>query len=319
MDGRLGWRVWSALGVVYLVWGSTYLAIRYVVRTVPPFLGGGLRFSAAGLVMLVLVLALRGPGAFRVSRAELGTAALVGTLMLAGGNGGVTIGEQRVPSGLAALLVACVPLWIVVLRTGLGDRPHRVTVLGVLLGLSGVAILLLPGGGSGAVSLGYPLLVVLASLSWATGSLLSVRRPLPRDPLVLATIEMLAGGAVMLAGSGARGEWSGFSVAQVSGQSWAALGYLLGFGSLLAFTAYVYLLGSAPVSLVATYAYVNPAIAVLLGTLIAGEQLALATVAGAVVIVLAVALVVTEESRATRRAVERPAAAEPVLLDTGAG
>src|SRR5262249_32710499 len=291
----------------------------YTVRTLPPFLGGGLRFLAAGLVMLVVTLVLRGPGVFRVGRVELGTAALVGTLMLAGGSGLLMLGEQRVPSGLAALLVACVPLWIVVLRAGLGDRPPRVTGLGVLLGLAGGAILLLPGGGSDAASLGFALLIVLASLSWSAGSLLSVRRPLPRDPLVLATIEMLAGGAVLLAGSGVRGEWSGFSAAQVSGQSWAAVGYLVGFGSLLAFTAYVYLLGSAPGSLVSPYASANPAIAVLLGALIAGERLGLTAVAGAVVIVLAVALVVTEESRATRRAAQRHVPAGPALLDTGSG
>jgi drug/metabolite transporter (DMT)-like permease len=198
--------------------------------------------------------------------------------------------------------VATVPLWIVVMRSGLGDRPGRVTVLGVLLGLAGVAMLLLPGGGAGRFSLAYALLVVLAALSWAAGSLLSVRRPLPKDPLALTALEMLAGGLVLFAGSALRGEWSGFSFHQVSARSWLALAYLICFGSLLAFTAYVYLLGSAPVSLVSTYAYVNPAIAVLLGVAIAGERLTALTVAGAAVIVLAVAVVVTEESRVKRRA-----------------
>jgi drug/metabolite transporter (DMT)-like permease len=300
MEAAVGWRAWSALGVVYVVWGSTYLAILYAVRTVPPFLGAGLRFFAAGLVMLAVVLAVRGRSALRASRAELATGALVGVLMLCGGNGLVAVGEQRVPSGLAALLVATVPLWIVVMRSGLGDRPGRVTVLGVLLGLVGVAVLLLPGGGAGRFSVGYALLIVLAALSWATGSVLAVRRPLPKDPLALATLEMLAGGLALGAGSVLRGEWSGFSFGQVSGQSWLALAYLLGFGSLLAFTAYVYVLGAAPVSLVSTYAYVNPAIAVLLGVLVAGERLTAVTVAGAAVIVLAVALVVTEGSRARR-------------------
>ncbi len=247
MEARLGLRGWVALAVVYVVWGSTYLAILYAVRTVPPFLGAGLRFAGAGLVLLPVLLRLRGRGALRMSRAELATGALVGVLLLCGGNGLVVVGEQRVPSGLAALLVACVPLWIVVLRAGLGDLPGRVTVLGVLLGLCGVAVLLLPGGGSGAFSVPYALLIVLAALSWATGSLLATRRPVPADPLALTTVEMLAGGLVLLAGSGLRGEWSGFSFGQVSGQSWLALGYLTVFGSLLAFTAYVYLLGAAPV------------------------------------------------------------------------
>ncbi len=316
MEARLGLRGWVALAVVYVVWGSTYLAILYAVRTVPPFLGAGLRFAGAGLVLLPVLLRLRGRGALRMSRAELATGALVGVLLLCGGNGLVVVGEQRVPSGLAALLVACVPLWIVVLRAGLGDLPGRVTVLGVLLGLCGVAVLLLPGGGSGAFSVPYALLIVLAALSWATGSLLATRRPVPADPLALTTVEMLAGGLVLLAGSGLRGEWSGFSFGQVSGQSWLALGYLTVFGSLLAFTAYVYLLGAAPVSLVSTYAYVNPAIAVMLGVLVAGERLTAATVAGAAVIVLAVAVVVTEESRARRR---RAAAAAPDRLVQPAG
>jgi drug/metabolite transporter (DMT)-like permease len=305
----MGARSWVALGVVYVVWGSTYLAILYGVRTVPPFLGAALRFLVAGLVMLVAVLAVRGRAALRATRAEVATGALVGVLLLCGGNGLVTIGEQRVPSGLAALLVAAVPLWIVVLRCCLGDRPGPVTLLGTLLGLGGVAMLLLPGG-AGRFNPAYALLIVLAALSWASGSLLSVRRPLPRDPLALATVEMLAGGLVLLAGSALRGEWSGFSFGRVSGQSWLALGYLAAAGSLLAFTAYVYLLRAAPVSLVSTYAYINPVIAVLLGVLIAGEQLSALTLAGAAVIVLAVAVVVTDQSRVRRRAV---AAARPRL------
>jgi drug/metabolite transporter (DMT)-like permease len=317
MGARVGWRAWLALGVVYVVWGSTYLAILYAVRTVPPFIGAGLRFLTAGLVMLAVVLAVRGRSVLRASRAEVATGALVGVLMLCGGNGVVAISEQQVPSGLAALLVATVPLWIVVMRSGLGDRPGRVTVLGVLLGLFGVAVLLLPGGSAGRFSMAYALLVVLAALSWAAGSLLSVRRPMPKDPLALAALEMLAGGLALLAGSALRGEWSGFSFGQVSAQSWLALAYLFGFGSLLAFTAYVYVLGSAPVSLVSTYAYVNPAIAVLLGALIAGERLTALTVAGAAVIVVAVAVVVTDGSRARRRA--RPGPRPAQLVDTTRG
>jgi drug/metabolite transporter (DMT)-like permease len=302
MEARLGWRVWSALVVVYIVWGSTYLGIKYAVRTVPPFIGAGARFFTAGLIMLAVVLVLRGPSALRATRQELRNAALVGVLMLCGGNGMVVIGEQRVASGLAALLVACVPLWIVVLRIGLGDRPSWVTIAGVLLGLGGVALLLLPGGGTGGgLALGYALLIVLAALSWAVGSVLSIRRPLPKDPMLLTTVEMLAGGAVLFAGSGLRGEWTGFSLSQVSVQGWISLAALIVFGSLVAFTAYVYLLGSAPVTLVSTYAYVNPAIAVLLGVLFAGERLAAGTVLGAAVIVAAVAVVVTQEGRTRRR------------------
>jgi drug/metabolite transporter (DMT)-like permease len=305
MDGRLGIRVWAALVTVYVVWGSTYLGIRYVVGTMPPFIGAGIRFVVAGLLMLGALVALRGRAALRMTRTQLGTGALVGVLLLCGGNGLVAVGEQRVPSGLAALLVACVPLWIVVLRAVLGDRPGLPTVLGILLGLVGVAILLLPGGSVTGAGRGHALVIVIAALSWAAGSVLAARRPVPGNPLALTTVEMLAGGGVLLVASVPRGEWSGFSFGQVSASAWIATAYLIVFGSLLAFTAYVYLLGSAPVSMVATYAYVNPAIAVLLGVVIAHERLTAATVLGALVIVLAVAVVVTQEGRARAKAARR--------------
>lgn len=313
MGARMPLKVWAALGVVYVVWGSTYLAIRYGVQTVPPLLLAGSRFTLAGVLMLGITIALRGGRALRVSPVEFGNAALVGLLLAFGGNGLVVLAETRVPSGLAALIVAGVPLWIVVLRSGLSDRPGPVTVAGVLVGLAGMAVLFLPGGGSvGAADLPYALVVVLASVCWSVGSVLATRRPVPRDPLVMTTVEMLAGGLVMLAVSAGKGEWSGFAVGQVSGQSWLGLGYLVVFGSLLAFTAYVYLLGVAPVSLVSTYAYVNPVIAVLLGVLVAGERLAGAELVGAAVIVCAVAVVVTEEGRARRRAAPPPGVPEPI-------
>jgi drug/metabolite transporter (DMT)-like permease len=189
-----------------------------------------------------------------------------------------------------------------VLRAGLGDRPGFATAGGVLLGFAGVALIFLPGD-SGDTDLGYAALCVLAALSWAIGSLLVTRRPVPADPLTLTTIEMLAGGAALLVAAPVTGELAGFSVASVSGKSWLALGYLIVFGSLVAFTAYVWLLGNAPVSLVSTYAYVNPAVAVLLGVLLAGERLAGSTLAGGLVVLAAIAVVVTAESRRQRRAV----------------
>jgi drug/metabolite transporter (DMT)-like permease len=298
MDGRLGARVWVALVLVYVLWGSTYLGISYVVETVPPFIGAGVRFLVAGLILLAAVALLRGRAALTMTRTELATGALVGALLLCGGNGLLAIGEQRVPSGLAALLVGCVPLWIVLLRTALGDRPRLATALGLLLGLVGVAVLLLPGGSVTGTSRGHALLIVVAALSWAAGSVLATRRPVPRDPLALSTVEMLSGGLVLLIVAAPLGEWSGFSVGRVSASGWIATAYLIVFGSLVAFTAYVYLLGAAPVSLVSTYAYVNPAIAVLLGVLIRHEPLTTTTVVGAAVIVVAVAVVVSQEGRA---------------------
>ncbi|HZB49484.1 MAG TPA: EamA family transporter [Mycobacteriales bacterium] len=301
MTAGIGARVWGALAIVYVVWGSTYLAIRYAVDTMPPLLSAGVRFLAAGLILLAVVVAVRGRAALRMSRAQAATAAVSGVLLLCGGNGLVSVAEQRVDSGLAALLVACIPLWIVVLRAGLGDRPGLATSGGVLLGFLGVALIFLPGD-TGDTDLGYAALCVLASLSWAAGSLLVTRRPVPADPLTLTTVEMLAGGLALLVVSPAVGELRGFSVADVSGTSWLAVAYLIVFGSLVAFTAYVWLLGNAPVSLVSTYAYVNPAVAVLLGVLIADERLTGATLGGGLVVLAAIAVVVTAESRRQRRA-----------------
>jgi drug/metabolite transporter (DMT)-like permease len=306
---RLGPAVWAALGVVYVVWGSTYLAIRFAIETLPPLVSAGLRFLTAGLLMLALVVALRGRSALRAPRTQVGTAAVTGVLLLLGGNGLVSIGEQKVPSGLAALLVGCVPLWIVAFRVLLRERPGALTVAGMLLGFAGVALIFLPRGGGSAADPGYAALIVLASLSWAVGSLLVARRPVPADPLVLTTVQMLAGGAALLAVAAVGGEFAHLAPGAVTARSWLALGYLVVFGSLVAFTAYVWLLGRAPVSVVSTYAYVNPAVAVLLGVMLAGERLTATTLAGGLVILVAVAMVVTTEGGRQRRA-RRAGAAE---------
>ena len=308
--GGLGVRVWAALGVVYVVWGSTYLAIRFSIETLPPLLHAALRFVVAGAVLLTVVVLARGRAVLRVTAAQLTTAAVSGVLLLTGGNGLVSIGEQRVPSGVAALIVASVPLWIVVLRATLRDRPALITALGVLVGFAGVALLLLPGG-SGGVDARYAALILLASLSWSVGSLLVARRPVPADPLVLSAVQMLAGGVALLVLSAGRGEFAGFAAGQVSLKSWLALAYLVVFGSLLAFTAFVWLLGQAPVSVVATYAYVNPAVAVLLGAAFANERLTGPTAVGGLLILVAVALVVTAEGRARRRARHAAPPGEP--------
>ncbi len=295
-------RTTGALGIVYLVWGSTYLAIRYAIEGFPPLLSAALRFTAAALLLLGY-LAVRRPAALHATRGQLATAAVSGILLLAGGNGLVTVAEQRVDSGLVALLIACVPLWIVILRALLRDRPGVATALGVLIGLAGVALIFLPGG-SGTVDVGYAALAVLAALFWAVGSLLVTRLPVPADPLTLTTVEMAAGGLFLLVAAATRGELSRFAPGDAPGSAWFALGYLVVFGSLVAFTAYVWLLGNAPVSLVATYAYVNPAVAVLLGALVAGERLTGIELAGGLVVLAAVALVVSAESRQRRRAAE---------------
>jgi drug/metabolite transporter (DMT)-like permease len=288
------------LAIVYVVWGSTYLAIRINVETLPPLLSAGARFGAAGLVLGVVLLIRRGPRGLRVNRRQLASAALVGVLLLAGGNGLVVVAESgppgsAVPSGIAALLIATVPLIVVVLRGVTGDRPTRATVAGVVVGFAGLVLLVLPTGGTGVVPLGGALTVVAAAICWSTGSFLAQKLPMPADPFVATVYEMIAGAAVLLGLGVVRGEPRTMDLAAVSTRSWVALAYLVVAGSLIAFTAYVWLLHHAPISLVATYAYVNPVVAVILGALLVAEPVTLQVVLGGAVIVLGVALVVSTE------------------------
>ena len=291
--------VWTALVTVYLVWGSTYLAIRVVVDTAPPLLAMGARFLAAGLLLAAFLLVRHGRSALRVTRRQLGGAALVGILLLLCGNGGVAVAEQTVPSGIAALLVAATPLWLVVLRRLARDRIARLTLVGTLVGFVGIAVLVLPGGltspdGSPVRAWGL-VVVVVAAASWALGSFLSSRIPMPGDAFVATTWEMLAGGVGLLLSGSVSGELADLDLGAVSGAAWAWLAYLVLVGSLVAFSAYVWLLAHAPISLTATYAYVNPVVAVLLGALVLGEPITAAVVAGGAVVVLGVGLVVTSE------------------------
>jgi drug/metabolite transporter (DMT)-like permease len=291
---RLGW---AALVVVYVVWGSTYLGIRIVIETVPPLLGGGMRFVIAAVVLAAVLVWREGLGVLRVPAPGLRSAVLVGVLLLTGGNGMVAIAEQHISTGLAALLVASVPLWLVIFRLGTGDRPSVVTVFGVILGFSGVALLSVLGDGGPSGGAGIAI-ILLASLAWSVGSFLSGRLPLPANSFVASVYEMAAGGLMLLVIGLVRGERLDFG--QVSARSWLALAYLVVFGSLLAFTSYVWLLGTAPISLVGTYAYVNPAVAVVLGALVLDESVDRTTLAGGAVIILGVGLVVSTERRARR-------------------
>ncbi|MEU8838607.1 EamA family transporter [Streptomyces roseus] len=288
--------VWTALGLVYVVWGSTYLAIRIVVQTMPPFLSAGARFIAAGLLLLGLVAWRYGPGALRATRGQVGSAALVGLLLLLGGNGLVVLAETSVPSGLAALLIAAVPMWLVVLRTATGDRPPLRTLAGVLLGFGGLAVLTVPGI-SGEVRLSGVVLVVVASVLWSLGSFSASKLSLPDNPFTGSGYQMLAGGAGGIIAGVVRGEHHTLDWAAYSTASWLALGYLVVFGSVVAFTAYAWLLQSAPLSLVATYAYVNPVVAVALGALILDEALTVPILVGGAIVVMAVCVIVSTERR----------------------
>jgi drug/metabolite transporter (DMT)-like permease len=290
---RPTWLVPAALGVVYVGWGSTYIAIRVMVETIPPFLGAGVRFVVAGAILLAYLGARRGLGALRITRAQLGGVAVVGTLLLAGGNGLVTLGEQHVTAGLAALLVASVPLWIVVLGAFVGERPPARALAGVLLGFAGVAVLLLPSDPPGHPSTIGLATLVLAALMWAAGSISSGRLPQPADAFVATAWELVLGGGVLLALAVVTGELGSFDPGAMTGRSLLGWAFLVGPGSLLAFSAYVWLLRNAPLNLVATYAFVNPVVAVALGGLLLGEPITGFVVAGAGIIVAAVALVVS--------------------------
>ncbi len=294
------WQVWTALGLVYVVWGSTYLAIAYVVQTLPPLLSAGVRYGVAGLLLAGYLALRRGRRGFRATRRQVAGAGVVGVLLLLGGNGLVTLAEQQeLPSSLAALLVAAVPLWVALLRAGTGDRPAGRTLVGVAIGFAGVALLLLPGARPEGVALLPALLVVCSSLLWSLGSFAATRLDSPADALLTTVVQMLAGSAALALAGGLRGEDA--TPVEVSAVSLLALAYLTVFGSIVAFTAYSWLLGVAPVSQVSTYAYVNPVVAVLLGALIAGEAVSRLTVVGGLVTVLAVAVVVSEEGRRRRR------------------
>ncbi|WP_137993038.1 EamA family transporter [Streptomyces vilmorinianum] len=293
---RISGAVWAALGIVYVVWGSTYLGIRIVVETMPPFLSAGARFVTAGLILAGIIAWRQGPAALKVSPKQLASAVVVGLLLILGGNGLVVLAETSVPSGLAALLIAVVPAWVVILKAVSGDRPTAGGVTGVLLGLAGLAVLTLPGL-SGDVKAGGVFLVIAATLSWSVGSFSSSRIPMPANPFTASAYEMVAGGLAGLVVGLLRGEQHGLDLAAVSTRSWAALAYLIVFGSLLAFTAYAWLLQAAPLSLVATYAYVNPVVAVVLGALVLNEALTWPIVLGGAIVVGGVCLIVSTERR----------------------
>jgi drug/metabolite transporter (DMT)-like permease len=289
--------IWSALAVVYVVWGSTYLGIRIVVEAkIPPMLGMGSRFLVAALLLAAFLALKSGVARLRVTRRELLGSAVVGLLLLALGNGAVAIAEKTVPSGLSALLVAAVPLWLMLLRVGGGERPRALTWLGVLIGFSGAALLALSGGDTSAKPLSVAILVA-GTISWAVGSRFSPRLGLPKDPLVATLYEMVVGGTAMLLIGVLAGEPGRLHLDAIAPKGWIALAYLVVFGSLLAYSAYSYLLANAPISLIGTYAYVNPAVAVLLGWLILSEPITAEIMIGGAIVVVGVALVVSAERR----------------------
>lgn len=304
-----------ALGIVYVVWGSTYLGIKIMVEQMPALQSAGARYLAGGLLLGVILAVLprrsgerpgngrSGLARLRVTRAEFVGCALLGLLLPALGNGLVTVGESLgAPSGITALLIAGVPLWVVLYRLGSGDNPGMLTVSGVLVGLGGLVGLVGLTGFAGDLPLGALLLIVFATLCWSFGSWYQPRLTLPRDPFVVAVYEMVVGGVLMLLAGVARGET--WDLAEITARSWLAWGYLVVIGSVVAFSAYVWVLQAAPISLVATYAYVNPVVAVFLGWLVLAEPVTTVVVVSGAIVLASVAIVVRSERR-TRAARQR--------------
>lgn len=286
----------AAFGAVYIFWGSTYLAIKYAIETLPPFLMAGSRFAVAGSILFLW--ARFSKDYEKPKREHWRTSFVVGTLLLLGGNGGVVLAQHYIPSSMAALLVATEPLWIVLLswlwlKRG---RPNWKVALGLVIGFAGVWLLISGRGSNGvAASDSGQLIGILAvlggALSWATGSIYGLRSPVPKSSILTAGMQMLAGSVSLLIVGSVRGEWATFNPAAVSANSLFAMFYLMVFGSLIGFTAYSWLLKNAQPSMVATYAYVNPVVAVLLGWSIAGESLTSQMLVGAGVVIMSVVLV----------------------------
>lgn len=282
----------SAFAVVYIVWGSTYLAIKYAVATMPPLLSAGMRFLLAGVLMYAW-LQIR--SATPVSRVNWRSAAIVGTLLLLGGNGVVCWAEQYVPSGLTALIVATTPLWFAMLEWLLfgGTRPTARVVAGLAIGTAGVCVLMRSDKQRGAVDdwLLPAICLLGACFSWALGSLYSKRAALPKSVFLSTAMQMICGGLALTLAGLLSGELGKLNFAAISMQSWISWGYLVVVGSLIAFTCYVWLLQHATPTHVATYAYVNPIIAVLLGVLVGGEEFSGNSAIAAALIIAAVMLI----------------------------
>ncbi len=288
-----------AFAALYLVWGSTYLGIRFAIETIPPLLMAGARFLCAGVIMYVIA---RWQGAPKSSLAEWRTAFIVGACLLFFGNGGVTIAEQWVASGLASLLVATVPIYIALLAwlSGSAPRPRPLVMLGLAAGFVGVGVLVSPAlsappaGGSRYAGLGM-LILLFGSLVWSIGSLYSRRGSNTASPFLSSAQTMLCGGALMLAAGFLSGEGRDFHLEKITALSLGAFVYLVLIGAIVGYTAYIWLLRHCDPSKVATYAYVNPVVAVLLGSFFAGETLTIRTTVAAAIIIGSVALVITAQ------------------------
>lgn len=292
---------WISLWTVYLIWGSTYFAIAYVIETMPPLLSMGIRFFTAGLLLTALIVATRGVKEMNVPKPQILTSTVMGFVLLGFGLGNVAVAEKHVPSGIVALIIAALPLWIAIFRTISGERPSPRSWTGLIIGFLGVALLLKPGsvqsvsGESSSTVVFFMFMVLLGNVGWALGTFLAPRFPLPKNALVFTAFEMLAGGISLTIAGIIKGETLD-DFLDASSWSWLWFGYLVIFGSILAYSAYLWLVSNAPVSLTATYAYVNPVIAVALGAIFLDEVITLTYAIGGLIIVLGVLVVVSAEN-----------------------
>jgi drug/metabolite transporter (DMT)-like permease len=311
-------QVWAGLIFIYLVWGSTYLAIRIAVETIPPFLQASMRFIPAGLILLAFVYLRQRHLLRRPTPTELRDAAIIGILLAFVGNGLVSWSEQTVPSGVAALLVALTPAWFAIISwLAFRDRLPRAATIGLAIGFLGVVILAWPvGAGVGLDPAGF-LALLIAPIGWAAGSAYSARRARhPQPPAFSLGLQMLFGGAVLFVAAVLSGEARSFDAAAVTPQSWLALLYLMLMGSLASWTVYAWLLRSAPLPLISTYAYVNPIVAVILGSIVLAEPLTPRTIVAAAVIIVGVAIVVTARGRMVQPTTTTPPATQGSSLAT---
>ncbi len=291
------WQIVTAFVAIYVLWGSTYFGIRLAVETIPPFLMAGTRAVIAGALLYALA---RWRGAARPERFHWRAAGIAGGFLLLGGNGLVSWAEQRVPSGISALIVGSTPLWMVLLEWlwHSGPRPTIGIVSGLAIGFIGLGFLVAPGrvGNSGQINLIGAGALLLAAFLWATGSLYSRKAKLPPSQWLASAMEMIAGGLLLLLAGVATGEWSHFNLTGISEHSMIAWIYLTLFGSLVGFTAYVWLLNATTPARVSTYAYVNPVVAVSLGWAFLNEPITARTLAAAAAIILAVVVIVTRSA-----------------------
>lgn len=309
-------RVAAAFLAIYCIWGSTYLGIRIANETLPPFLLAGARFIVAGALLYAWA---RWKGATPPNRVHWRSTLIIGGLLLLGGNGSVTWSEsgERVPSGLAALMVSMVPLWLVLiewLRPG-GNRPTAKIVFGLALGFSGIVLLVGPAelaGASRVDPLGATVLT-FACIAWASGSIYSRHARLPGSQLLATAMEMLMGGAALLVFGTIVGDWGRLDLTRVSPRSVVALGYLIVFGSLIGFTCYIYILRVSTPAKAGTYAFVNPVVAVVLGWAVVDEELSMRTLLAAAVIVVGVAFITLSPTRGRKTDASTPSETEPIV------